>query len=305
MIISGVMHTAAVLAVIYGLPFVLAPEVPAEQPIVVELVEIADKTMPQTPPQKAEKETPPEPPTPPKQKHAAAPPPPPAKTEPPKPEPEAKAPAPEKVAAPPPPKPVVKEQPKPEPPKEVKVAAAPTPAPKPEEAAAQPQVNFRAAPTPRSKPTPPNRRFDASRLAALLDKSDKKAAPKSDAEKDPKKDDKPVPVREARVSSAPLTMSEIDAIRYQIQQCWSVPAGARDAEDLVVRVRVFLNSDGTIARPPEIVDSGRRDTFFLAAAESARRAVLKCTPLKNLPVEKFRQWQELTLTFNPRDMLGG
>ena len=105
--------------------------------------------------------------------------------------------------------------------------------------------------------------------------------------------------------SQPLTMSEIDAIRYQIQQCWSVPAGARDAEDLVVRVRVFLNSDGTIARPPEIVDSGRRDTFFLAAAESARRAVLKCTPLKNLPVEKFRQWQELTLTFNPRDMLGG
>jgi hypothetical protein len=106
-----------------------------------------------------------------------------------------------------------------------------------------------------------------------------------------------------------MTMSEIDAIRYQIQRCWSVPAGARDAGDLVVRLRVFLNPDGSLSRAPEIVESARApsvgEEYYRAAAESARRAVQVCSPLKNLPPAKYEKWRELTLTFNPKDMLGG
>jgi hypothetical protein len=106
-----------------------------------------------------------------------------------------------------------------------------------------------------------------------------------------------------------MTMSEIDAIRYQIQQCWSIPAGARDAENLVVRIKVYLNTDGSLSKAPEIVGSsgggGTSDPFYRTAAESARRAVLKCAPLKNLPVDKYARWREITLTFNPREMLGG
>ncbi|MFP6696049.1 MAG: cell envelope integrity protein TolA, partial [Alphaproteobacteria bacterium] len=106
--------------------------------------------------------------------------------------------------------------------------------------------------------------------------------------------------------SQPMTMSEIDAIRYQIQQCWSIPAGARDAENLVVRIKVFLNSDGSLSKAPEIVGgNGASDPFYRTAAESARRAILKCSPLKNLPAAKYARWREITLTFNPRDMLGG
>lgn len=103
-----------------------------------------------------------------------------------------------------------------------------------------------------------------------------------------------------------MTMSEIDAIRYQIQQCWSVPAGARDAENLVVRIKVFLNTDGSLSKAPEIVGGDQSgDPFYRTAAESARRAVLKCAPLKNLPADKYSRWRELTLTFDPREMLGG
>jgi hypothetical protein len=103
-----------------------------------------------------------------------------------------------------------------------------------------------------------------------------------------------------------MTMSEIAAIRYQIQQCWSIPAGARDAENLVVRIKVFLNSDGSLSKAPEIVGgNGASDPFYRTAAESARRAILKCSPLKNLPAAKYARWREITLTFNPRDMLGG
>lgn len=107
------------------------------------------------------------------------------------------------------------------------------------------------------------------------------------------------------MQSAPLTVSEIDAIRYQIQQCWSIPAGARDAVNLVVRIKVFLNADGSLSKASEIVGSrGTDDPLHRTAAESARRAVLKCTPLNHLPAENYARWREITLTFNPREMLG-
>ena len=103
-----------------------------------------------------------------------------------------------------------------------------------------------------------------------------------------------------------MTMSEVDAIRYQIQQCWSVPTGAREEESLVVRIKVFLNTNGTLARAPEIVKPDQSgDPLYRSVAESARRAVLKCAPLKNLPADKYSRWRELILTFNPREMLGG
>ena len=62
-----------------------------------------------------------------------------------------------------------------------------------------------------------------------------------------------------------------------------------------------------VLKAPEIVDTikQRNNPFYLTAAESARRAILKCAPLKKLPVEKFARWREITLTFNPREMLGG
>ena len=65
-----------------------------------------------------------------------------------------------------------------------------------------------------------------------------------------------------------------------------------------------MNSDGTV-RQARIIDQGRleSDPFFRAAAESALRAVLnpRCNPLK-LPPEKFKQWQNMTLIFDPQKM---
>jgi len=100
-----------------------------------------------------------------------------------------------------------------------------------------------------------------------------------------------------------MTMSEIDAVRRQIERCWNVPAGAKDAKDLVVEIHVTLNPDGTV-RETRIVDQSRvqSDSFFRTAAESATRAILQCQPFK-LPPEKFSLWEDMTLTFNPKDIL--
>ncbi len=316
--ISTLLHIGVVAAAVYGLPDLLDPPVVMEQPVIVELVTIAERTVSQKPLEPQPKKPPPPAP---KLKPVAAPEPKPEAKPKPKPVPPvAKAPPP----PPPPPEPAKVEAPpppKPEPAPKAKPVEVVTPKPKPPEkpkpkarpkkiAMAEPPKAFRSLPRPKQKPKRQRPKFSADRIAALLDKDEKKrqAAQPTKATKKrtaarPPPTSRPSP---ARVRTQPMTMSEIDAIRYQIQQCWTIPAGARDARNLVVRIKVFLNTDGSLAKAPEIV-SGKQsgDPFYRTAAESARRAVQKCAPLKNLPADKYSRWRELTLTFNPRDMLGG
>jgi hypothetical protein len=97
----------------------------------------------------------------------------------------------------------------------------------------------------------------------------------------------------------------MDALRNQLAGCWSVPAGAKYAENLVVEVRIFVNPDRTV-REAQILDRSRynRDTAFRAAAESAVRAVYHpmCNPLR-LPPDKYEQWKTIVVQFDPRKML--
>ena len=325
LVLSSALHVGVVLATIYGLPVILDPLEMQEQQIIVELVTVAERTVLQNPAEKTEEPTPPrapelksvvksEPdsnpdktPSPPPEPAKLAPPPPPklvqvathALIEPPK-----EKSLPEKT---PKPKPAEVVMPKP------KAPIKPKGKPKPPKAVAKAELTttFRTLPRPRSKPERKRPKFNANRIAALLDKDDEKKPQPSRKKADWKKTVKrlssePTPSR-ARPLSAPMSMSEIDAIRHQIQRCWSFPAGARNAEKLVIRIKVFLNTDGSLSKSPEIVGSYYKtgDLYYDSAAESARRAVLKCAPLKYLPVDKYARWREFTLTFDPREMLRG
>lgn len=94
-------------------------------------------------------------------------------------------------------------------------------------------------------------------------------------------------------------------VREQISRCWNVPAGARDAKDLVVEIRVVVGPDGNV-RQATIVDQGRAasDPFYRAAAESARRAFFnpECRPLR-LPPDKYAIWKDMVVDFSPKDIL--
>jgi len=100
-----------------------------------------------------------------------------------------------------------------------------------------------------------------------------------------------------------MTISEIDLVKAQIRECWNVPAGAREAEDLIIEIKVDMGRDG-VPRNAWIESRARMgEAFYRAAAESALRAVLnnRCHPFK-LPPQKYDQWHDLRLVFNPRDM---
>jgi hypothetical protein len=105
--------------------------------------------------------------------------------------------------------------------------------------------------------------------------------------------------------SLPLSGSEIDAVRRQIEQCWNLPANVSGG-NLVVTIRVEMNQNGT-PRSVVVENESRMqgDPAFRATAESAKRAVLnpRCHPFK-LPADKYERWRTMTLVFNPKEMVG-
>ena len=105
----------------------------------------------------------------------------------------------------------------------------------------------------------------------------------------------------------PLSQTEVDAIRSQIQRHWNVPAGALGAHEMKVTLHLRLGRDGTVERV-EVVEADRRrmltDGFFRTMAESAVRAVHKTGQIKYLSPEKYEQWRDIKVTFDPKEMYG-
>ena len=100
-------------------------------------------------------------------------------------------------------------------------------------------------------------------------------------------------------------MSEEDAVRQRIVQCWSPPVGAKDARDMEVRIVGSLSRDGYVQRV-DVQSSDkarmRAEPFFRAFAESAMRAFYKCQRLP-LPPEKYESWKTFDIGFNLKDLL--
>lgn len=147
-------------------------------------------------------------------------------------------------------------------------------------------------------------------LAAIL-KAVKETAQKERKEK-PKEDKQEEDTSPTRSMSnqynpaLPMSMSEKDAIMSQLARCWNVPAGAKDAQNLVVVLNAEYNVDGSYIRVELARESMLRystDSFFRAAADAAIRAVKECSPLKDLPPQKYNTWRVMELRFDPQFML--
>ncbi len=233
---------------------------------------------------------------------------------------------------------VVEEAPPPEP-EPVRTASLPEPEPvlpeiepefspfeepEPEPVVAEPEPEPASVPDlaearPRMRPEPPRRdEFDFGEAAALIDLTpQEEPEPEFDLEGFEIGAAQPEVADEARSRvgvGTGLTMSETDALRAQITQCWNVPAGAMDAENLIIELRLFLNPDGTVQRVERLnLLRYGSDGFYRAAVDSAVRAVERCETGTNfdgsfrrgynLPLDRYEEWRSIRLTFDPSDML--
>lgn len=274
--ISAVMHVGALLFAVLGLPRLMPPPLlPPPTIIPIEIADISDITNTRV---KDKSDT--EKPSPPVQK--------------PTPQPTTK-PVEQTKAAPPPPqqKPPepVKDKPKPSPVKDVKE----------DDALALKKKKHDEKKKEEPKPNPADLTAVLKNLATLKNTQPSPDKPKAKVTESAA----PAASSNAPALSDRLTISQEDALRRQISQCWNIPIGARNAEQLLVDVRIEVNPDRTV-RTAEVVDQARMalDPFFRAAAESALRALRhpRCTPLM-LPPDGYETWKNITFTFNPQDVL--
>src|SRR6056300_1309718 len=78
--------------------------------------------------------------------------------------------------------------------------------------------------------------------------------------------------QDSKIVTSGLTLSEEDALKAQIFGCWSIPLGLPYNEDLLVRIKLMLEPDGSVAKT-EILDHARMNKpgqgFYKVLAESA------------------------------------
>ena len=143
--------------------------------------------------------------------------------------------------------------------------------------------------------------FDPDQIAALIDKS------KVEKAETKLKSDKLSQSQIKNSITSGLTLSEEDALKAQIFGCWSIPLGLPYNENLLVRIKLKLKSDGTVIKS-EILDHARMNTpgqgFYKVLAESALRAVRLCQPLR-VPTTGYERWKDLQLNFDANEMLKG
>ncbi|MGR3514300.1 MAG: energy transducer TonB [Paracoccaceae bacterium] len=106
-------------------------------------------------------------------------------------------------------------------------------------------------------------------------------------------------------SGPPLTGGEKEGLRVAISRCWNVGSLSTDALGTTVVVAVEMEQNGRpISGSIRLVSSsGGSATGERQAFEAARRAIIRCgTQGFGLPVEKYDQWREIEMTFNPEGM---
>lgn len=114
----------------------------------------------------------------------------------------------------------------------------------------------------------------------------------------------PEPTAPSRPLGPPLTQGEKDTLRVAVQRCWNVGSLSTEALRTTVVVAVSMLPDG---KPDNgtirMLSSDGSQAATSQAFEAARRAVIRCgLNGYDLPTDKYEQWRDIEMTFNPENM---
>lgn len=155
------------------------------------------------------------------------------------------------------------------------------------------------------KPEPDKPAFDLDNMSALVDKT-REAQPEKNQQQALQSEKNLYEfasvARERQGLGTELSISELDALKSAMYKCWRIPLDAKNPEELVVRVRVALRSDGHVTSV-DLLDKARigvsNNPYMSIAAQRAVNAVSKCAPYDFLPLDKYDRWKDMTLRFKP------
>ncbi len=310
--ISATLHVIAIVFVIMGLPNILQSERTEFVPVVVEVVTadaLSPKKRMKPPPEKKSAAKPlpakkkPVPKIKPRQQEIKPPEAPPTTAVKPLPPEKELERLPEKKLAP---KPKLKPRPKLKPKPKLKLKAVPTPRQKPKKIVTASRKQY--LPKPKRKPKPKPALDALSPQSLLKNLAEVKPIEKRDISRVIAEALKQTPQQPKR---SPLDQRRIEdslaaSIMRQLWPCYTILAGAKDADNMRVTVKVRLNADGSLGATPRVTDATGivSDDLSRAAKESALRTLQDptCMPLK-LPYDHYDLWKETTINFDPKEML--
>ncbi len=250
-------------------------------------------------------------------------------------------PAEKEALAPPPPAPVPAPAPAPAIKPVEQAKAEPKPEKPVEKAAPKKVVKKEPAPKPKPKPeAKPEYKFDPAKIAAEVKTDEDQASRPSTAQStmeirpsktyadrqsavlnrdpnagaragdyDPSQPWRPASSLQDQVMGIPNARGAMnagtcaDAIQSRIEQAWILPIGGQSAENTVIRLHIELKRDGSLQRPPAVMDPAY-SPVQQAMADAAVRAAESAQPY-NIPPQQYEQCRDMILRFNPRDMYGG
>jgi len=158
---------------------------------------------------------------------------------------------------------------------------------------AEKKVEAKAEAKPAPKKEQP--KFDPRNVAALLDKrTPQRLAATGDVV------NSNVGMGAPNASSNQLSLSEEDAFRRRMHDCWNPPP---DSRKIVVPITIRLKMDRTLDGNPK-VEMKATDAYSRALIESAVRAIIQCQPYTMFSLPRYELWKELTIDFD-KDMFGG
>ncbi len=176
---------------------------------------------------------------------------------------------------------------------EEKLPEKPKPKPEPKKEAPKPKPKEEKKPEKKPKKEKPKvDPFDA--VMKSVDQIKKK---------DPDQKKQEAPYDASKAPSITQMNLIVGTIKKQVEPHWDIPAGARDAQDMVVTLSFKIDRSGNVS-DVKIVDTDRyrSDQVFQVFADSAVRAVLASAPLKDLPLPYYDAWSEIVMKFDPKNM---
>lgn len=176
----------------------------------------------------------------------------------------------------------------------------------------KPEVKEEAKPKPEVKKEPPkevkkkNKDADIDSLLKTLEKASEGKAAKSRKEARSEKSDAEFDAKGVFDAEMPISISEYQAIKQQIERNWNVPAGAKNASDITVTLRIALKPDGEVMKVALLSQQcpPGNATVCQAAVDSAIRAVHQASPFQNLSAARYNAWKEFEIVCDPSNIAG-
>jgi hypothetical protein len=101
-------------------------------------------------------------------------------------------------------------------------------------------------------------------------------------------------------SETDLSSSIIAQFRRHLKTCSRLPAQLAPSDKVMIKLRVLMTPKGTLAGDPILIEAtaSAKGLFLKQGAIDALKA---CQPYGTLPVDRYREWKVIDLSFTPAD----